>query len=59
MIRSIYPTLRKAKIVYNFGLFECNRVNSENLFLITISDIGSRMVREAINCHLDERKSSF
>ena len=28
--------LRKAKIVYNFGLSECNRVNKEEKFVLKL-----------------------
>ena len=32
-------TLRKAKIVYNFGLFECNRVNSQIVLFVFILNV--------------------
>ena len=29
--------LRKAKIVYNFGLSECSRVKEKRLYMLTVS----------------------
>ena len=36
--------LREAKIVYNFGLSECNRVNSTELLGFLISFVGVNII---------------
>ena len=57
---SINPiALRKAKIVCNFGLSECNRVNSENKIVLTIvmgsiNPIALRKTKIAYNFDLSE-----
>ena len=41
--------LRKAKIVYNFGLPECNRVNISTFVVYHVISISSSLVYKNVN----------